>query len=69
VLDVAAFTRVDVLAAVESIKLKRPLPPLVVSIPTVQLSKRKPWPVPWRRLVILTPVPTSMKVLMFELKR
>lgn len=37
-----ALMRVGVPVAVESIKLKSPLPPLVVSIPTVQPSNRRP---------------------------
>jgi hypothetical protein len=38
---VGALTRTGVLEAAVSIKFKRPLPPLVVSIPVVQPTKRR----------------------------
>jgi hypothetical protein len=62
---VTALTSVVVFSAVESIRFKRPLPPLAVSMPTVQPSNRKAWQVTWTALVIFTPIPTSMTPLAF----
>ena len=57
---VGALTRIFVFAAVESMKFKCPLPPLVVSMPTEQSSNRSAWPVMWTALTTLMPVATSI---------
>ena len=55
----AAFTSTDVLAAVESIKFIKPLPPAVVSTPTSHPSKRRACPVMCTAATIFTAVSTS----------
>ncbi len=56
---VGAFTKTSVSVAVVSIRFRRPLPPLVVSIPVEQPTNRRACAVTWTALVILTPVVTS----------
>lgn len=54
--------REDVFVACESIRLNMPSPGAVASIPTSQLSKTKPCPVPWTRLTSLIPVLTPIRI-------
>jgi hypothetical protein len=64
VVVVGALTKAVASAAVESIRSKTPLPPFVVSIPTVHESNRMAWAVRWTALTTLAAVATSVLLLL-----